>query len=611
MDGQSQDITEIQKTKLKELLPEIFNEGKIDFDKLKATLGDEVELGERYSFAWKGKNSVFQAIKERTSQTLKPAPQESVDWDTTKNLFIEGDNLEALKVLHKAYYGKVKMIYIDPPYNTGNDFVYNDKFAQTRNEYEAEAGLRDEAGNITRTDGLRKNSKDSGHYHSDWLTMIYPRLHLARNFLSQDGVIFVSIDDNEVHNLRMIMNEIFGEENFIAQFIWRSRLGKGSTSKQVATIHEYILCYARNYSQIALHTDVRTTETDSQERLRQWGQGDRREDRPTMYFGIETTEFGTIYPKKPDGSDGRWRASKEKVAELYKSGLLKFEKQNDGRIEVYRIIPKGSQTETAQSSVLDGTVVKTTAQGTKVLQDIVGRNIFDYAKPIELMKYLLSISTDKNDISFDFFSGSGTLAHAVGELNAEDGGSRQWICVQLPEETDEKSEAYKAGYKNIADIAKERIRRAGRKISEDHKNTIAERKTPLDLGFKVYKVSQSNFKAWNTDIENEEQLKQQMLDNLNPIVENASEQDLLTELLLKNGISPLEKIEKHTNFYLVPSCALAICLIPELTQEIFNTILGAKPKKLIILDKSLHHDDQLKANLLLQAEQAQIDVEVI
>ena len=298
MDGKSEDIRQEKINNLKEIMPEVFTEGKVDVEKLKLTLGYDLNLqDERYVLNWAGKAEAFKVLQAQSTATLSPAPEESIDFEKTQNVFIEGENLEVLKVLQKSYYGKIKMIYIDPPYNTGNDsFIYPDKFSESKDEYLKRIGDKDEAGFLLKEGLFRKNSKESGHYHSNWLSMMYPRLFLARNLLKDDGVIFVSIDDNEVHNLRMIMNEVFGEENFVETFIWRSRLGKGATSKETATLHEYIMVFCKNTEHLNIIGDIRTSSAMKKERIRQWGQGDRRIDRPTMFYPVESKEFGK--PKK-------------------------------------------------------------------------------------------------------------------------------------------------------------------------------------------------------------------------------------------------------------------------------------------------------------------------
>lgn len=360
------------------------------------------------------------------------------------NLIIHGDNLKALKALLPTYGGKVKCIYIDPPYNTGNEkWAYNDNINSPM--------MKDWLGKVVDKEDLTR--------HDKWLCMMMPRLKLLRELLSEDGVIFISIDDNEQHRLRMLMDDIFGEENFVEDFIWKSRLGKGATSQKTAKLHEYLEVYAKNISRVDFKTDKRFTESDTKERLRQWGQGDSRKDRPTMYFSIHSEEFGEVFPKKPDGSDSRWRMSKDKINKLILNGLVIFEKQADGRIEAYRKILSGTETNTAYSSILNSEIVKTTAHGSVELKDIFGKQIFDYPKPSNLIKELISLNTfaDKKAIVLDSFAGSGTTAHAVLDLNKDDGGNRQFIMVEMEDYADK--------------ITAERVRRVikGVKLAKDEK----------------------------------------------------------------------------------------------------------------------------------------------
>ena len=611
MNGYNDNIHQQQVDKLQQLFPEVVTEGKIDWQKLQATLGEAVDLGDRYGLGWKGKGDVFAAIQEKTVQTLHPDQANSVDWDTTGNMFIEGDNLAALKILHKAYYGKVKMIYIDPPYNTGNDFIYNDDFKQTRRSYETEAGITDDEGNVVRDDGLRTNT--GGHKHSNWLNMMYPRLFLARNLLRQDGVIFVSIDDNEVHNLRLMMNEIFGEENFVGEYIWHKKVTGGYDNENINTQHEYIIVYARHYSGNLLvgeEKETKYTLEDEDGRKFKWDS--------LWNVGGLTYSKSLDYPiTAPDGTDiwpigergvAFWLWSRNKVEE--NRNKLKFEQKPDGSWRVYKRVYASDSV--VSGSILDKTIVKGNTYSSREIKDMFDdTKLFDYAKPTPLIKYLVARGSSKDDIILDFFSGSGTTAHAVTELNAEDGGNRRWICVQLPELTDEKSEAYKAGYRTIADIARERIRRVGAKIRADQADELASRDAPLDLGFRAYRVGDSNFKQWNELVSDPEEIRQQTLANLDPLEEGTTDDDLLTELLLKRGISPLAKIEQHDNFCFIPSEKLAICLARSMTEELFTAILAANPSSIIILDQVFGGDVNLKVNLLLQAEQQGFEVEVV
>ena len=613
MNGYNDNINQQQIDKLQQLFPEVVTEGKIDWQKLQATLGEAVDLGERYGLGWKGKSDVFAAIQKKTVQTLHPDRANSVDWDTTGNMFIEGDNLAALKILHKAYYGKVKMIYIDPPYNTGNDFIYNDDFKQTRRSYEAEAGITDDEGNVVRDDGLRANT--GGHKHSNWLNMMYPRLFLARNLLRQDGVIFVSIDDNEVHNLRLMMNEIFGEENFVAQIVWERAYAPVNLKHHFSESHDYIVCFARNIDLLDKLSLKRNEAADARYK--------NPDDDPRGIWQSDNFSVGPANQKNiyeiitPSGrrvlppSGYSWRFSEKKTQELIADNRVWFGPNGSGVPRYKRFLSE------VKDGVTPMTVWKYTDVGhsqdaTKEVKDLFdGVAYFDYPKPVKLIKRLASLCTSDNDVILDFFSGSGTTAHAVTELNTEDGGNRRWICVQLPELTDEKSEAYKAGYRTIADIARERIRRAGAKISTDQADKLASRDTPLDLGFRAYRVDDSNFKQWNELVSDPEEIRQQALANLDPLEEGATDDDLLTELLLKRGISPLAQIDQYDNFCFIPSEKLVICLAHSMTEELFTTILAAKPSSIILLDRAFGDDVNLKVNLLLQAERQSVEVEVV
>ena len=598
MDGYNDNINQQQIDKLQQLFPEVVTEGKIDWQKLQATLGEAVDLGERYGLGWKGKSDVFAAIQEKTVQTLHPDRANSVDWDATGNMFIEGDNLAALKILHKAYYGKVKMIYIDPPYNTGKDFIYNDDFKQTRRSYEAEAGITDDEGNVVRDDGLRTNT--GGHKHSNWLNMMYPRLFLARNLLRQDGVIFVSIDDNEVHNLRLMMNEIFGEENFVGELAVIRAEG-GGLAKQIVQGHEYLLIFSRNinnFDPLKRPKDIRgkIIERDGK---RFWLQDD--------WLRKEFGKYGTLPYEDIEKVKGHEK--KIEVDEGIKRG--KYQLINKGN---YHIVAKLRPVD-EDGSKFYSVIKHLSADGKRDINSLGFGEEFSFPKPVSLIKELVlgaTFNTKANDdIILDFFSGSGTTAHAVAELNAEDGGKRRWICVQLPELTDEKSEAYKAGYHTIADIARERIRRAGAKIRTDWADKLASRNVPLDLGFRAYRVGDSNFKQWNELVSDPEEIRQQALANLDPLEEGTTDDDLLTEFLLKRGISPLAQIDQHDGFCFVPSEKLVICLANSMTEELFTAILATKPSSITLLDRAFGDDINLKVNLLLQAERQGVEVEVV
>jgi adenine-specific DNA-methyltransferase len=453
--------------------PEVFTEGKVDPQKLKATLGESVNTdAERYGLNWAGKSDCFRHIQEPVTKTLKPNREESVDFDETENLFLEGDNLEVLKVLQKSYYGKVKMIYIDPPYNTGSDsFIYPDKFEETAEEYLERVGEKEE-GVMTKDGMFQKNSKDNGHYHSNWLSMMYPRLFLARNLMRDDGVIFVSIDDNEVHNLRMMMNEIFGEENFISEIIWEKKYSPQNDAKYFSLNHEQILCFAKNKE---IFERYLLPVTEEQRARYKNPDNDPRGDWKSADFSVATYNAEYDYSvETPSGKivnppKGRcWATSKMNFEKLKKDNRIWFGQSGENTPSQKKFLSETNNGMVPISIWKYGDVGHTqgATQDLKKLFDNV--KYFDYPKPVGLIKKCLQIATKNDDLILDFFAGSGTTAHAVMALNAEDGGDRKCISVQLPEPCDEKSEAYKAGYKTIADIAKERIRRAGQKIKSEN-----------------------------------------------------------------------------------------------------------------------------------------------
>ena len=454
MDGKSEDLVQDNIQALTRLFPEVACDGKVDFNKLRNLLGDAIDnAGDRYNFTWHGKDAALRLSQTPSLGTLRPCKAQSKDWDTTQNLYIEGDNLEVLKLLQKSYHGRVKMIYIDPPYNTGNDFVYHDDFRDNLANYQRLTGQADEAGKVYAT-----NSETSGRYHTDWLNMIYPRLRLARNLLREDGVIFISIDDNEQGNLKKICDEIFGEDNMICNFIWKSKLGKVGTVSTISATHEYILCYAKNKDAVKFKM-IETPNEGRKENLRQWGQADRREDRPSMYYPI-SIDGVEIYPIKEDGTDGRWRVGQDKANELLANGELEAVKKN-GKYEIYRIFPSGVSLTSYETMLND---VGTTARGAAALKSLDMSRSFDYSKPVELVQHFSDLVDDKDAIILDFFSGSATTAHAVMQLNSEDNGNRRYILVQLPQTCEDGTEAKKSGYDNICMIGEERIRRAGQFI---------------------------------------------------------------------------------------------------------------------------------------------------
>jgi adenine-specific DNA-methyltransferase len=585
LDGKSMNIIEQNIEKLKEIFPEVFNEGKIDFSKLEEELGQfKEDENERYNFTWNGKSEAKKIALTPSTGTLRPSEfyedgrEDSKNFNTTQNLYIEGDNLEVLKLLQKSYHKKVKMIYIDPPYNTGKDFVYKDNFRDNIKNYMEITGQVDSEGNK-----LSTNSEINGRYHSDWLNMMYPRLKLARNLLKDDGIIFISIDDNEVANLRKLCDEIFGEDNFIDNMIWKKRYGGGAKEKYLVTLHEYVLVYTKNIQEfgeifvplneesIKRYYKLKDSnfETRGPYRTHPLEAGKAVDERPNLVFDIPAPDGTMITPKR------QWYWSKDRVEEAIEKNELEFVKGKNNEWTVhskqYLMDENGIQRQSKAFSIIDNVYSQ---HGTNEILEILGNaKIFSYPKPIDLLTQLLSIGLEpkSDDIILDFFSVSSGIAHSVMKLNSEDDGNRKFICVQLPESTDEKSEAYKAGYKNICEIGKERIRRAGEKVKTESG------KDELDIGFKVLKLDSSNIKSWDSDFEN---LETNLLDAVENIKSDRNEEDLLYEILLKYGLDltlPIE--EKKVNgkkLYNIGFGALIICLDNNISIDITDEIITTK-----------------------------------
>lgn len=647
MDGTSLTPEQEKLNALQQVLPEAFSEGKLDWEKLKATLGENINFSnERYVLNWAGKSDAFKILQTPTTKTLIPAKDESVDFDKTENIFIEGENLEVLKVLQKSYFGKVKMIYIDPPYNTGNDsFIYPDKFSETKADYEKRVGDKDEDGYMTKDGVFKKNSKENGQYHSNWLNMMMPRLYLAKNLLRQDGVIFVSIDDNEVHNLRLLMNEIFGEENNVGTFLWKRRQNADNRNQSnISTDHEYIVTFSKTPLPRFLGKEIdilKYRNPDNDERGA-WASIDlsglaTKDQRPNLHYDIVDPKTGISYPPNPDRG---WSKSKETMQKMIDEKRILFPTKIDGRPREKKFLKNLESTTTGFSTWLDPKEVGFTTNGTRDATDIMQGKYFDFPKPVKLLKQLITQSVTNNDIVLDFFAGSGTTAHAVMDLNKDDGGNIKYICVQLPELTDEKSEAFKVGYKTIADISKERIRRASQKIqeevkpeikkietqikklqgelpTEENRTEIENQKTKIeqlkaqDLGFKVLKLEDSNFKQWQQikgkDVK---ALEEQMKLFIDPVSASATIENMVYELLLKSGKNLNSKIEKKNSFYKINNNELVL-LLEKATQEIIDSVILEKPIKVIALDKLFKANDQLKTNTALQMKDAGIEFKTI
>ncbi|MFH2045019.1 MAG: site-specific DNA-methyltransferase [Pseudomonadota bacterium] len=621
-DGASPDIVEKNIEKIKELFPEVFIEKKIDFNVLREILGDYIDdRPERYSFTWNGKSRARRISQMSSTATLRPCPEESVNWDSTQNLFIEGDNLEVLKLLQKSYHKKVKMIYIDPPYNTGKEFIYPDKFKDNIDTYLRYTGQIDEEGLK-----LSANSETSGRYHTNWLNMMLPRLKLARNLLRDDGIIFVSIDDGEIANLRKLCDEIFGEENFIANIIWHKKYTRSNDAKWFSDNHDHILCYARSKEEFFIRPLTR-----SSKQIAAYSNPDNHPKGPWKATplhaksGSNTSTYrfknGSIW-KPPVGTYRRY--TDESMLRMETGGEIWFGENN-------KQIP---QRKSFLSEVKEGVTPITLWPYSEVghnheanneLKDLEMGGLFNNPKPTRLIRRMcvLSDMDDRDGIVLDFFAGSATSANAVLSQNANDSGCRRFIMVQLPEPCENKSEAYIAGYKTIADIGKERIRRVIKKVETEQSEKLKKNKEKLpgmetnipdlDLGFKVFKLDASNIKPWDTDFDNLEDALFNAVENIKP---DRSEADVLYELLLKYGLDlavPIKekKIEGKT-VYIIGSGSLIVCLADGISLGIAEHIAALKDKlkpevMRVIFKDSGFKDDVVKTNALQTLRKAGID----
>ncbi len=594
MDGKSLDLVEVNKRAvmeaLKEVAPEVVSESGVDLEKLAVLIGEDKNLPdnlERYNFTWPNKRKAIKSALKPSSGTLRPAPKESVNWDNTKNLYIEGDNLEVLKLLQKSYFGKIKMIYIDPPYNTGKEFVYPDDYADNIQNYLELTGQINESGRRITT-----NTETSGRYHTNWLNMMYPRLKLARNLLRDDGVIFISIDDHEVSNLRKICDEIFGEENFIAQLIWERAFAPKNDARFISNSHDYVLMYVKQIDDFKIGRLTRTKEADARYSN---PDNDPRGAWSSSDITVKTYTASCDYPiTTPSGRiveppAGRcWRLSKKAFLERLEDNRIWFGSDGNGVPRIKRFLSELKFDGMAPTSILYYKEVGHSQEGAKELKDLMdGKGLFDGPKPVRLLLRLLTLAnTDQDSIILDFFSGSATTAHAVMELNKEDGGNRQFIMVQLPEPCGKDTEAFKAGYKNICEIGKERIRRVIKKIeaeyAESEKSTQGElnlgapAKQKPDLGFKVFKLDTSNFIPWDSNPDNlsEESLQR----SLSNIKLDRSQQDLLYELFLKLGVTlntPYQKVElAGKNMYDIGYGSIYACLDNDLDMEFCKAMIA-------------------------------------
>ena len=611
MKMQSPDATVGNVAKIAALFPQCVTEriGKdghpelaVDFDKLREELSaDALESGEeRYQFTWPDKKASGRLANTPTTMTLRPCPEESVNFDNTQNLYIEGDNLEVLKILRENYLGAVKMIYIDPPYNTGNDFVYNDDFAQGRDEYEAGNGAFDAEG-TQMLDPMQRNTEANGRFHTDWLNMIYPRLKVARELLSDDGVIFISIDDNEVENLKKICNEVFGESNFLTCITRSTGTPTGGGFDGLVNELDYILVYSKK-SQFATINGLPMSEDDSAiydqtdnkgryltRSLRRTGGEDRREDRPTMYYGLKAPDGTIVFPKGPTGYDSRWICGEPKYKELEANGLIEWKQNREEKWVPYQKFYLENRIKAPGNLWTD---VEGNKKATRDIRTIFDSDkVFDFPKPIGVLAKIITIGAESDSIILDFFSGSATTAHAVMKLNAEDGGHRKFIMVQLPEVTDEKSEARKAGYANICEIGKERIRRAGKKVKEE----AGLQGQDLDIGFRVLKLDSSNMEdVYYTPDDLTEQTLFNSVDNVKP---DRTPLDLLFQVLPELNIELSARIEEKEvhgkKVFMVNGDQLIATFDTDVNESTITEIAKLRPIYFVMRDASAENDNVL------------------
>lgn len=568
LNGKTPDIALQNIEKLKSIFPEVYSEGKIDFEKLKQVLGEYVDdEKERYNFGWNGKGKALRLSQTPSTCTLRPCKEESKDWDSTQNLYIEGDNLEVLKLLQKTYHAKVKMIFIDPPYNTGKDFVYTDDYRDSISNYLKITG-QTEDGNYS----ISSNTESSGRFHTDWLNMIYPRLRLARNLLANDGVIFISIDDTEVESLKKICNEIYGEDNFIGWIIWQHSIQPKGYLGKFSVHHNHILCYSKS-SDFELGALQRTDEDNKaysnpdNDPNGPWRSGDVRNAlyRPNLIYDIISPSGKVIKP-----CDNGWRWSKETVEEKIKTGEIIFN-SDETRI-IRKIYLKNLEGRTPET-IWFAKNVGSTRDAMSELKTLFGDAPFDTPKPTKLIKRMIDLVSSTDMIIMDFFSGSASTADAVMKQNAEDNGNRKFIMIQLPEPCLDESGKVSSIYRNICEIGKERIRRAGEKIKEEA-GFIGDN---LDIGFKVFKLDSSNLKKWNPDYDN---LQASLLDMVNNYVDGRTEEDVVYEIMLKMGLDLTYSVEETTiaskRVYSIGLGALMVCLDDNITIDVANGMVTMK-----------------------------------
>ena len=600
LDGKTPDLAAENIEQLRQIFPDVFEEGKIDFDKLKQVLGEYVDdEKERYNFTWNGKGKALRLAQTPTTGTLRPCEAESKNWDDTQNLYIEGDNLEVLKLLQKSYHGKIKMIYIDPPYNTGGDFVYPDDFSDSIKNYKWITGQVGGDGKP-----LSPNTEANGRFHTDWLNMMYPRLRLAKNLLSRDGAIFVSIDEHELSNLLSIMNEIFGEENYVDSIVWNKKSSaKGvPPANMMVNVHEYIVVFQKT-REFKFVGEKRSESADGFKNPDNDPRGPWRESNIKSTTKPIEDAFTIVDPSTGKQYTNTWAFSKESLEKMISEGRILWKETLPKQKEFMYELTNENKAIKSHFGVFD-------AQSTTVfLKKLIPQVKFDNPKPINLMKYLIGVALGENDFVLDFFSGSATTAHAVMQLNAEDGSERKFIMVQLPEMYDEDTEAAKADYKNICEIGKERIRRTGKLIKAEVEEQNAQlklgeepKKVP-DIGFKVFKLDSSNLKKWQPDYDD---LEATLFDSVSNYVEGRDELDVVYEIMLKMGMELTWPLEIHSiggkNVYDIGMGALMICLDDHITTEVAEGMvdlhreLSPETWRVVFKDNGFE-DDSAKVNI--------------
>lgn len=609
MELTSMDVAEEKRDELKRCLrqafPEVFAEGSIDFDQLKRVLGEWVDPGKGlFGLNWPGKAECMKIIQQPSVATLKPVREESVNFDATRNLFIEGDNLEVLKLLQKAYFGKVKMIYIDPPYNTGNEFIYPDNYAETLDTYLSYTSQSDEHGRRFST-----NSETTGRFHSRWLNMMMPRLYLAKNLLREDGLIFISIDDNEVHHLRVLMDDVFGAESWLGTIVWKRRqVSDNRNVTNVSVDHEYMLCYGHPAARLfGSEKDFSKYKNSDGDPRGPWMSDNltglaTKEQRPNLHYDIVDPGTGHRYP--PLASRG-WAYGPETMAKMIDEKRILWPSSADGRPRLKRFM------NTLRAEVTGFSTFRNfgfTTDGTRELARLFGEKVFDFAKPVAALKEVCRQATvaDGEDIVLDFFAGTCTTAQAVMELNQEDGGNRRYVMVQLPEPVEGSK------FPNLAVIGRERLKRVLAEIQAASTDLITESGGKKELGYRAFRLDRSNFKNWTGDPVPEDELGRQIDMHIDHLSKASSPEDVLYELLLKAGF-PLTTMVQTAKIagkqvFSVHDGALLICLEKEITPELIDALAKANPLQVICLDEGFKGNDQLKANAV-QTFKARAQVE--